>query len=373
MAFSCGKPDDPVIDEHEDPVTVPEDPGPVLHKCSETKIQDDMIFSSCCARTISSVQQGFDYDPVDNTLYFTQLNRWYRNIIGWTQPQVTLSKDVAPHFMGLSCFSHGNNIIIERTASGDKYVWAPNFGTRGDGSYGSPWIVSRFPLKETSKLSEDIKNTDPQENYYFGVSPCWPAIDFDEDLIAICNYKKVYVYKLSDIQSLPKSTVKLPSKITYGGIMTKTGSETTYDTGIPEFTGYPEIVARDVSKLTPLIVFDNSYSTRGLHWQTFCIDNGKAYFLDMGDVPENSIIQHDTYIEVYDLKTGELLRPKVRQEYIQDIDGLVERGYVESDFCYAEPEGIKVMGDVMYVMYTCRGQTNITERRPVIFKLSSDI
>jgi hypothetical protein len=252
-------------------------------------------------------------------------------------------------------------------------VWAPNFGSRGDGSYGNPWIVSRFPLKETSGVKGDIPNTAPEENYYFGVSPCWPAIDFANDLIAICAIKKTYVYRLSDIRSLPKTTVKLPKTITYGGVITSSGSTTTYDSGIPEFTGQPEILARDASGITPLCVFDSSYSQRGLRWQTFCIDGGKAYFLRMGDVPENSVIRHDSYIEVYDLTTGALLRPKVRQEYMQDLEGLVSRGYAESDYCYAEPEGIKVMGDTLYVLYTCRGDSEITVRRPVIFKLSSEI
>ena len=93
----------------------------------------------------------------------------------------------------------------------------------------------------------------------------------------------------------------------------------------------------------------------------------------MGDVPEGSVIKHDSYIEVYDLSTGALLRPKVQQKYMQDIDGLVSRGYVESNYCYAEPEGIKVMGDALYVLYTCRGNTDITVRRPVIIKISKDI
>lgn len=353
---------------------IPSDkPAETLHKCSETRIVDEMLFSSSCARTTSAVQQGFHYDPVGNTLYFFQLNRWYRNVIGWTRPEVTLSTAVAPNYMGLRCFSHGNNINIERTASGQIYVWAPNFGSRGDGSYGSPWIVSRMPLKETKTLSEDIKNTEPTDNYYFGVSPCWPAIDFEEDLIAVCTYKKVYVYRLSEVRALPQTKVRLPKQITYGGLMTSSSSTTTYDTGIPEFTGYPEVLARDVSQLTPLIVFDSTYSKRGLHWQTFCIGNGKAYFLNMGDVPDGSVIKHDTYIEVYDLKTGKLLREKVRQEYIQDKDWLAAKGFVEPDYCYAEPEGIQVIGDTMYVLYTCRGNTAITIRRPVIFKLSSDI
>ena len=274
---------------------------PGLHKCSETEITDDMIFSSCCSRTTTSVQQGFDYDPVDNTLYFSQLNRWYRNIISWTTPAVTLSTDVAPKYMGLSCFSHGNNFIIERTASGEKYVWAPNFGSRGDGSYGNPWIVSRFPLRETSGVKGDILNTDPDDNYYFGVSPCWPAIDFENDLIAICAIKKTYVYRLSQLLALPRTKVTLPKAITYGGIITSTGSTSTYDSGIPEFTGKPEILARDATTIKPLLEFDTSYSQRGLHWQTFCIGGGKAYFLRMGDVPEGSVIKHDSYIEVYDL------------------------------------------------------------------------
>jgi hypothetical protein len=346
---------------------------PGLHKCSETMITDDMIFSSCCSRTTTSVQQGFDYDPVDNTLYFSQLNRWYRNIISWTTPAVTLSTDVAPKYMGLSCFSHGNNFIIERTASGEKYVWAPNFGSRGDGSYGNPWIVSRFPLKETSGVKGDILNTDPDDNYYFGVSPCWPAIDFENDLIAICAIKKTYVYRLSQLLALPRTKVTLPKAITYGGIITSTGSTSTYDSGIPEFTGKPEILARDATTIPPLLEFDTSYSQRGLRWQTFCIGGGKAYFLRMGDVPEGSVIKHDSYIEVYDLSTGALLRPKVQQKYMQDIDGLVARGYVESNYCYAEPEGIKVMGDALYVLYTCRGNTDITVRRPVIIKISKDI
>ena len=93
----------------------------------------------------------------------------------------------------------------------------------------------------------------------------------------------------------------------------------------------------------------------------------------MGDVPDDSILRHVSYIEVYDLQTGKLLREKVPQMYVQDIEGLASRGYVESDYCYVEPEGIKVMGDTLYVLYTCRGNTNITTRRPVIFKLSSDI
>jgi len=344
-----------------------------LHKCSESVITDDMIFSSCCSRRLTAVQQWFDYDPVDNTLYFSQLNRWYRNIVSWTEPKVTLSEDVPSQYMGLSCFSHGNNMVFERTASGEKFIWAPNFGSRGNGSYGNPWIVSRIPLQTTSTLSDDIPNTVPDDNYFFGVSPCWPAIDFDEDLIAICTYKKVYVYRLSEIRALPKTTVKIPAEITYGGIISSTGSTTTYDSGLPEFTGYPEVVARDATQVTPLIVFDISYSKRGLHWQTFCIDNGKAYFLHQGEVPDDSIVRCDPFIEVYDLKTGELLRQKVHQEYMMDVDGLASRGFVESDFCYTEPEGIKVMGEVMYVMYTCRGNTNITTRRPVIFKLSSEI
>ena len=377
ILFSCEKNEptkiEPKPDYNNDKEQPVEPVSTTLHKCSEKKIVDEMIFSSACSRTLTSVQQGFDYDPVDNTLYFSQLNRWYRNLISWTKPEVTQSTTIAPHYMGLSCFSHGNNFIFERTENGQKFIWAPNFGTRGDGSYTAPWIVSRIPLRETFNLDDDIKNTETEDNYYFGVSPCWPAIDFENDLIAICTYKKVYLYKLSEVMALPKTNVTIPTTITYGGIITSSSSTATYDSLIPEFVGSPVVFAHDASKLTPIIVFDSTYSKRGLHWQTFCIGNGKAYFLNQGDVPASSVIKHDAFIEVYDLKTGQLIKQKVRQEYIQDINGLASRGFVESDYCYVEPEGIKVVGETMYVLYTCRGNKNITTRRPVIFKLSSDI
>ncbi len=77
-----GEPGDEPGGQTDEPGTPTDEPGgqtdepggpggedkPVLHKCSETRITDDMIFSSCCSRTTTSVQQGFDYDPVDNTL-----------------------------------------------------------------------------------------------------------------------------------------------------------------------------------------------------------------------------------------------------------------------------------------------------------------
>ena len=228
-----------------------------------------------------------------------------------------------------------------------------------------------MPLKATSGEKEDVKNTDPDENYYFGVSPCWPAIDFDQGLIAICDLKKTYVYSLSDVMDLPVTTVKLPTTITYGGIMTSSSSMTTYDTGIPEYTGQPEILARDASGLKPISVFDSSFGRHDPHWQAFCIGNGQVFFLSMDDVPGNSVIKLETYLDVYDLKTGKRLHSQECQEYMKDLEGLVSRGYAESDYCYPEPEGIKVMGDVLYIMYTCRGNTTITECRPVVFKFSS--
>lgn len=341
--------------------------SPLLHKCSERYITDDMIFSSCCSRTVSSVQQGFNYDPVDNTLFFTQLNRGYRVLLSWTTPSVTTSTTVAQHWMGLRCFSHGNNTFIEKTTNGEMYVWSPNYGTKdSEGKYSNPYIVSRFPLRECKSDKDDIYNTDTEENYYFGIKPCWPAIDFANDLIAICNYSTVKVYRLSTLRALPVTNVTLPSNITYGGM------SGTNDSGIAEYTGKPTVKVRDCSKVTPLSTFSNTYSSRGLHWQTFCIANSKAYFLSQADVNEAGPITHDSYIEVYDLMSGKLLHEKVRQEYIQDHAKLAELGYVEKSYCYAEPEGIQVIGDTMYVMYTCRGNNTITTRRPVIFILSSE-
>ena len=182
--------------------------------CSQFEITDDMLFSTTLGKNSTNVPQGFDYDPEEDIIYITQKYGTYRNHIGWQKREKSFSTTTAPDYMALSCFSHGNNIAIEKTKSGAKYVWAPNYGTRqDDGSYDKPHVVSRFPLVS----GKAVKNYETTENYYFGLANTWPAFDFDEDLMAVCDYKKFYIYRISELQALPVEDVKLDFTITYGG------------------------------------------------------------------------------------------------------------------------------------------------------------
>ena len=334
-----------------------------LHKSSDYSITDDMVFSTTLGRNITNVAQGFDYDPDEDVVYITQKYGAYRNHVGWQKRETRNGNTVAPNYMTLACFSHGNNIWIEKT-NGKKYVWAPNFGTRqDDGSYDNPHIVSRFPLES----GKTLYNTETTENYYFGLKDTWPAFDFDNDLMAVCDYKKFYIYRLSELEALPVKDITLDFEITYGGKVKD------IDAKIPEWKGRPTVKARDCRDVKPVYTVTFDYGKRGLHWQTYCIDNGWIFALLQADKKTEPEVIYDTYVEAYKMDGTKTLY-KVRQEYMQNKERLVELGWTDADYCYAEPEGIKVIGDVMYTMYTIRGADKDSAkatRRPVVFRLES--
>lgn len=334
-----------------------------LPQCSQFDIPDDMVFSTTLGRNSTNVAQGFDYDPAEDVIYITQKYGTYRNHIGWQKREKASSMTVAPNYMTLSCFSHGNNISIEKTSDGKKYVWAPNYGTRqDDGSYDKPKIVSRFPLESGKTLT----NTQTTENYYFGLNVTWPAFDFKNDMIAVCDYSNFYVYSLSEIMALPVEEITLDFAITYGG-------SSPVDTKIPEWSGKPTLKARDCRKAKLLYKVPFTYKNRNLHWQTFCIDNGWIFALLQADTKAAPQIIYDTYVEAYKMD-GSDNRFKIRQEYMQNRDRILEFGWNERDYFYCEPEGIKVYDGIMLVMYTLRGEKEpYLTRRPVIFRMASPI
>lgn len=331
--------------------------------CTQFDIPDNMIFSTTLGRNSTNVAQGFDYDPDDDIVYITQKYGTYRNHIGWQKRETASSTTVAPNYMTLSCFSHGNNISIQKTADGKKYVWAPNYGTRqDDGSYDKPKIVSRFPLES----GKTLVNTSTTENYYFGLNVTWPAFDFKNDLMAVCDYSYFYIYRISEIMALPVEDVKLDFSITYGG-------SSPVNTGIAEWTGVPVVKARDCRKAKMVYKVPFTYKNRGLHWQTYCIDNGWIFAILQADTQEAPKIIHDTYVEAYKMD-GTDNKYKIRQEYMQNRDRIVEFGWNEKDYFYCEPEGIKVYDGIMLTMYTLKGQKDpYLIRRPVIFRMASPV
>ena len=334
-----------------------------LAECSQFEITPDMIFSTTLGANDTNVAQGFDYDPDEDVIYITQKYGTYRNHIGWQKRENASSTTKASNKMTLSCFSHGNNIAIQKMADGKKFVWAPNYGTRqDDGSYDAPVVVSRFPLQ----AGQTILNDETTENYFFDIKPCWPAFDFKNDLVAICNYKKFWVYRLSDLQALPEETITLPYTITYGG-------SSPVDTKRAEYSGSPTIKARNCSKVSPLYTVTFDYSSRGLHWQSYCIDNGWIYAILQADKKAAPAIIYDTYVECYKMDGSRNLY-KIRQEYMQNRDAIVSYDWNEASYFYCEPEGIKVIDNVLYTMYTIRGEnSNHLIRRPVVFKLANPV
>lgn len=335
-----------------------------LPQSSQFEIPDDMLFSTTLGRNTTNVCQGFDYDPDEDIIYITQKYGTYQNHIGWQKREKAGSTTVAPNYMTLRCFSHGNNISIEKTSDGKKYVWAPNYADRqDDGSYDKPKIISRFPLTS----GKTIYNTETTENYYFGMNVTWPAFDFKNDMVAVTDYKNFYIYKLSEIMALPEETITLDFKITYGGHKPDAPVETNKD----EWSGYPVVKARDCRKAKVLYKVPFDYGKRGLHWQSYCIDNGWIYAILQADTKAAPAIIFDTYVEAYKMD-GSKNMYKIRQEYMQNRDRILEFGFTESDYFYCEPEGIKVFDGQMLLLYCMKGNTDAHKtRRPVIFRLAA--
>lgn len=336
-----------------------------LSQCSDFEIPDDMIFSVTLGRNTTNVAQGFDYDPQEDVIYIMQKYATYRNHIGWQKRTTQTTSTVAPQYMTLNCFSHANNVSIEKSTQG-KFVWSPNWGTRqSDGSYDNPHVVSRFALQ----TGQELWNTDTEENYYFGLKNTWPAFDFDADLMAVCDYSFFYIYKLSELRKLPDEEITLDFTVTYGGSIVNS-SGTTVDTKIPEWTGKPKIRAKDCRKVTPLYKVPFDYTKRGLHWQTYCIRGNWIYALLQADTKSAPDIIFDTYLECYRMD-GKENHYKIRQEYMQNRQRILQFGWTDADYFYCEPEGIKVMGRDMYILYSIRGNDSHPIRRPVIFHLET--
>ena len=342
-----------------------------LPEYSQFEVTPDMIFSTTLGANDTNVAQGFDYDPDEDIIYITQKYGTYRNHIGWQKRETASSPTKATNKMTLSCFSHGNNIAIQKTGDGKKYVWAPNYGTRqDDGSYDAPVVISRFPLSP----GQTVLNSETTENYFFDLKPCWPAFDFKNDMVAVCNYKKFVIYRLSELQALPETTITLPYTITYGG-------SSPVDTKRAEYSGSPTIKARDCSKVKPLYTVTFDYSKRGLHWQSYCIDNGWIYAILQAKPKEEKVepaednpdLLFETYVEAYKMDGSKNLY-KMRQEYIRNMDAILKYDWNEKSYYYCEPEGIKVYDGIMLTMYTLRGQeSNHLIRRPVVFRLASPV
>ena len=65
---------------------------------------------------------------------------------------------------------------------------------------------------------------------------------------------------------------------------------------------------------------------------------------------------------------------KIRQEYMQNRERILEFDWNEKDYFYCEPEGIKVFDGQMLLLYCMKGNTDAhSTRRPVIFRLAAPV
>lgn len=333
-----------------------------LKPCTASSITDDMLFSTAPAGTTTAVQQGFEISPDKSTMYFTQVNSRYKNIVAWTPRKVTDSKDVAANRMTLYYYSHSNNIHLEQDG-GNDYIWLGNWGTRTtESKYTDPQVLSRIKLTKGATLRPE----DADDNYYFGTRTLHASFDVANDRIAIYSQRDGYtmkIYRLSDVLATPVSNVTLKYEIVNGG------SEAGFTSPDPEYRGKPTIKAHDCRSLTPLKTFVYNYtSTCG--WQTFCLSGDRIYFFlenkQMDPAPNGMHFQ--SVINVLDLD-GNVLKSGILQPFADNMDDLLKYGFTDSKAKYMEAEGILVRGGVLYLLYSGKDDSGFT--RPIIFQLST--
>ena len=332
--------------------------------CTASKVTEDMFFSTCCAYTTTAVQQGFDYDPSDDMVYFSQVNNAYRVYVSWRpRERLTKSTEKAPYHIQLDYFSHGNNIYVEKDKSGNKYVWIANHGSKSesDGKYRYGQVMSRVKL-EDGKI---VKSWETTDNYYFGTHNIHASIDYDHDRFLLYslsvedNYT-VAIYKLSDVLSAPQKTVELKYEIVRGG-EAKSGDK--------EWRGKPMVDVHDCRNLTPISKFSYKYSQYNRGWQTVCLYGDRVYFFLLYGTPQNGR-SYQTVLDVFDLK-GNVIKSGIDMPFSDDIQGLMKYGYATKQDMYLENEVFLIKNGVLYLSFSTQGNSDEI-RRPLVFNFAAD-
>lgn len=341
-------------------VTVVQSGMPVI---STSSITEDMFFSTCCARTTTAVQQGFDFDPEDDMVFFSQVNSAYRNYISWrNRVRLTTSGDKATNSMTLMYFSHGNNIYIDKDSNGDRYVWIANHGSRSDddGKYRNGQVMSRIKLKS----GETLRSFDTEENYYFGTHNIHASFDPDNDRMALYSLSpeddyNLSIYKLSDVLAAPEKTVTLKYEIVRGGMTSPDA----------EWRGKPVVRVHDCRDLKPLHSFRYKYTEYGRSWQTVCLSGNRVYFFLLYQKPKNGR-SYQTVMDILDLD-GNIIRQDVLFPFSDNINDLAKFGYSDNDTTYLENEVMLIKNGIAYFSFST--QNNKDEiRRPLVFNFALD-
>lgn len=343
-------------------IDIVQNPSDGLKPCTVTEITDDIIFSTVPAGTSTSVQQGFDFNPSTDMMYFSQVTSGYKNTVSWTpRKQITASTTVASNKMILYYFSHGNNIRYEKGRDGADYLWIANYGTRdSEDKYTNPQILSRIRLVK----GKTMRNTEAEENFYFGTKTIHASFDVENDQIAIYSQKDGYtmrIFRLSEVLNAPVRDITLPVTLKYGGGTSKVAPD-------PEWKGKPVVRAHDCTGLKPLHTFVHNYTAMGRGWQTYCIYEGKAYFFNFYSNGTNGM-KYQSVMDVVSYN-GKVLKSDILQPFADNLSDLMAYGFTDSETRYMENEGILIRDGVLYLLYTAKNSTGF--RRPVVFNFDLD-
>lgn len=315
------------------------------------------------------VMQNFAIDSEEN-IYYSQIGTLSQRKQGKTKShelyilRTRANANSQDDFMTLKYFGHGSNIAIEET-NGDTYIWVSSCGSKNLSSleYGDSRAVSRIKYEAGKVYEEGYAG----ETYFLnnGIYNVHPALDIKNDILAISatesGKRYFYFYRLSEAKKLPKQNFTF--EVVAGG----------EEIGTTQESVTKNVVGYDLSKLTPLSSFSipkgtnkqtdiNSYSFQGFDV------SGKYLFFYEGDGngndPKNG--NSSAYITVYSL-TGKILHGRTNVNAINNLSHLIDAGITKTG--YMEAEGIKVVGDKLYIAFASRGLVESSDdyRRANIF------
>lgn len=323
-------------------------------KMSKPVKEEQLVKKNVKLATVHRAVQGFDVTDNGATFWYSQPGNIGKQQPGLTKVQENyIMRGSAKERMLLEYFGGANSLAVEQAADGD-YFWIGSNGTKFHGAYQPTYTFSRIKFEAGKQVN---KCCDGETYYVGGERYCYPAVNAEQDILAVATQKQgvvtIRVYKLSEARSLPNTEVTLPTIKWKGEVI-----------GEEEETVTRTVACKDLTKLDPLGQFTlakpskdggnpqkdvNFYSFRG-----FDVDKDYVYFVegnhnkgDMKNGPSNA------YVTVFD-HSGSVVLPRRRihvigDQYMLDNWGIINTGY-------ADIGGIKVKGNTAYIIFAANNK-----------------
>ena len=326
-------------------------------------LNSDLVYRDGMVLTRNSVMQGFDLDESGN-MYLIQ-------VAGFDEHNLNLCmfnkhEGVKAGEMTFSYFGHGTNISLEED-NGKVYVWVGSHGYKAsDGSYTGSLTVSRIEYKDGVKYEHSGEDV----YIYEGVRNIHPAVNREKNIFAVTHSKRVSgvsrrtfsVYKLDEVLALEKREVTLPSR-KYGGGKAP----------ISETTSSDKVQAKVISDLKPLYEVKLSEGFAGdedipdqiegavgkYAFQGFDADENFIYFFEGVGNENDPSLKSAAFLSVIG-KNG-VLSARKEVAAANDVEKLKELGFADNG--YFEAEGVKIIGDELYLGFASRKKQGSIDQR----------